>query len=249
MVDLHPDLPHLDLAGYVLGTLDPAEVASFEAHLAGCARCQADLDNLRGLPALIADMAPAETLPAGLEDRTFSAVAASARGDDVPSQPSGRVVPIDEAERHRRHSRRFAGLVAAAAVVVAAAVGAVVATHHRSPVPLATINLVAATGGPARATAVVRATPIGLTIDMTATGLAPNPPGTMDTCWLVGPGDTLTHPNRVSVGSFVVPAGTRTVHVHWTTGADLVRHPTLGVTLEPANGNPSHQGPKLLVAV
>ena len=84
---------------------------------------------------------------------------------------------------------------------------------------------------------------------MTATGLAPNPPGTMDTCWLVGPGDTLTHPNRVSVGSFVVPAGIRTVHVRWTTAADLVRHPTLGVTLEPANGNPSHQGPKLLAAV
>ena len=161
MVDLHPDLPHLDLAGYVLGTLDPAEMADFEAHLAGCDRCRADLDNLRELPALIADMTPAEALPAELEDRTFSAIAASAQADGAPSPPSARVVPIGQAGRLRRHSRRLAGLAAAAAIVVAVALGAVVATRHRSPAPLATIYLAAAGGGPARATAVVRASPAG----------------------------------------------------------------------------------------
>ena len=73
-------------------------------------------------------------------------------------------------------------------------------------------------------------------------------PAEFYTCWLVGNGDTLAHPNRVSVGSFVVP-GLATVRVHWTTAADLRRFPHLGVTLEPNNGIPSHQGPKVLVGV
>jgi hypothetical protein len=39
-----------------------------------------------------------------------------------------------------------------------------------------------------------------------------------------------------------------TVHVHWTTAGDLTRFPRLGVTVEPDNGNPSHQGPKVLTS-
>jgi hypothetical protein len=116
-----------------------------------------------------------------------------------------------------------------------------------NPAPLASIRLVSADGGPAEGNATVRTTDAGLTIDMTATGLAPTPAGKIYTCWLVADDDTLAHPDRVSVGSFVVRGPT--VHVHWTTAADLDRFPHLGVTVEPDNGNPSHQGPKILNGV
>jgi anti-sigma-K factor RskA len=137
-------------------------------------------------------------------------------------------------------------LVAAAAVGVIGLVAGLFISSGDSPTtPPATIRVVAAHGGPAHGTATVRSTPAGLTIDMTVDDLAPSPPGTFYTCWLVGPGDTLSHPNRVSVGSFVVRAA-GTVTVHWTTAANPLRFPQLGITLEPNNGNPSHQGPRVL---
>jgi anti-sigma-K factor RskA len=136
-------------------------------------------------------------------------------------------------------------LAAAAVLLIGLAVGIVASQSGSSTAPLATIRLVAVGGGPAHGTATVRTTSGGLTIDMTVENLRPSPSGTFYTCWLVGPGDTLAHPNRVSVGSFVV-RGTAPVEVHWTTAANLRQFPQLGVTLEPDNGNPSHQGPKVL---
>ncbi len=47
-----------ELAGYVLGGLEPAEVADVEAHLAGCAACRAELDELAPLPPLLALAGP-----------------------------------------------------------------------------------------------------------------------------------------------------------------------------------------------
>ena len=55
MADLHAN-PHLDLAGYLLGGLDPAEEGAFAEHLAGCEACQAELQELSDLPGLLADV-------------------------------------------------------------------------------------------------------------------------------------------------------------------------------------------------
>jgi hypothetical protein len=128
------------------------------------------------------------------------------------------------------------------------AVGARIATDDRPTTPLAVARLAAPNSGPARATATIHAVLDGLVIDMKAQGLAPSPPDTFYTCWLVGPGDSVTHPNRVSVGSFTVGAD-GSANVRWTTGADLSRFPTLGVTREPADGNPLRQGPEVLQSV
>ena len=84
-------------------------------------------------------------------------------------------------------------------------------------------------------------------IELSVRDLPAPPAGHFYTCWLVADDDTAQHQNRVSVGSFVTSAnGTATVR--WETAADLARHPHLGVTLEPDNGNPLHQGPKVLTA-
>jgi anti-sigma factor RsiW len=249
MAEVHPN-PHPDLAGYLLGGLDAAEERAFAEHLAGCETCRAELEELADLPGLLADVPAAEPLPPGLEERTFAAVEVAA-ADDGPDGTAAEVVPITPAhakKARRRPSVRWLAAVAAAVIVLGAGIGVLTSLTESSPRPLATVRLISATGGQAHALAVIRSTPAGLTIDMTAEQLPPTSPSHFYTCWLVGNGDTLSHPNRVSVGSFVV-RGRAPVHVHWTTAADLRRFPHLGVTLEPNNGIPSHQGPKVLVGV
>jgi anti-sigma-K factor RskA len=242
MADLHSD-PHPDLAGYLLGGLEPAEESAFAEHLAGCDACRSELGELASLPGRLVDVPPAEPLPAGLEERTFRAIEAAAA---LAAPPQGRIVPITQAHKARR--TRWLAAAAAALLVIGVGVGVLTSLRKSSPPPLATIHLIAANGGPSHGVATVRSTSNGLTIDMTVDGLPPSGSDQFYTCWLVGDGDTLAHPNRVSVGSFVVRhAGT--VHVHWTTAADLRQFPHLGVTLEPKNGNPSHQGPKVLTGV
>jgi anti-sigma-K factor RskA len=256
MVDPQPHTdPDPDVAGYLLGTLDEAEAVAFAEHLSRCEACRSELAELARLPGLLAQAPPAEVLPAGLEERTFAAIEAAATEANSMSQPEpGRhepgppaaVIPIEKARRDRgRGPARVIMAVAAAVVVVAIGVGVATSVGKGSQAPVATIQLISATGGPAHATATIRTSPAGLTVDMEVDGLAPNPPGTMYTCWLVGPGDTIAHQNRVSVGSFVVRSN-QAVHVHWTTAADRSRFPHMGVTIEPINGNPRHQGPKVL---
>jgi hypothetical protein len=251
--------PHPDVAGYLLGTLDAGESQRFADHLDECGACREELTELAGVPAFLADVPPSVALPPGLEERTFAAIEAAARagadpsrgrpappspaGDGAAGAPSAPVIPITQSPKRRRPPLLL--VAAAVAVVVGLAVGVTASLGHHSSRPAVTIRLVSVGGGPAHGTATVRSTPAGLTIDMTVDDLRPSPPGTFYTCWLVGPGDTLRHPDRISVGSFVV-AGPAPVHVHWTTAADLHRFPQLGVTLEPNNGNPAHQGPKVL---
>jgi uncharacterized RDD family membrane protein YckC len=248
----HPE-PHPDVAGYLLGALEPDEARDFADHLAGCPACQAELDALAALPGLLADLPPSVVLPPGLEARTFALIDDEARGPDIVGgsagvgPPSGAPIVAITSARRRRAGRI---LTAAAAAVVVVAAGLGLASRLRpTPAPaIATIRLISADGGPARGTATLHATPAGLTIDMTVTDMAPSPPGTMYTCWLVAGDDSLSRPDRVSVGSFVVRDPSSTVNVHWTTAADIALFPHLGVTTEPSNGNPSHQGARVLVS-
>jgi hypothetical protein len=249
----HPE-PHPDVAGYLLGTLEPDESERFADHLGDCDACRGELAELSRIPGLLADLPPATPLPPGLDERTLAAIEAAASSPEMASPasaapgpagaPAATVTPIGQAPRLRRRRPPLLLVAAAVAVVIGLTVG-IIASTGRSSSPARTVRLVSVTGGPAHGRAAIRSTPAGLTIDMTVEDLAPSPPGTFYTCWLVGPGDTLNHPNRVSVGSFVV-RGPGPVHVHWTTAADPQRFPQLGVTVEPANGNPSHQGPKVL---
>lgn len=62
-----------DLGAYVLGGLEPDEVAALEAHLGGCAGCRTELQGLRPLPDLLAlaESAPPPA-PADLRHRTLA---------------------------------------------------------------------------------------------------------------------------------------------------------------------------------
>src|SRR5262252_236963 len=244
MAELDPGAPHVDVAGYLLGTLDAREREAFAAHLATCARCRSELEELRGVPDLLARAPDPVEVPAGLESQVMAAVAAE------PGRAAGRRPRV---VRPRSAPRRFAWAAAAAAAVVLAFAGGIGLGRGLAPggsvappaPAVASIHLVSATGSAASGDATIRSAPGGKSIELTVRGLPAPPPGFFYTCWLVAGDDTLQRQNRVSVGSFVT-GGTGPVTVRWETAADLARYPHLGVTLEPDNGNPLHQGPKVL---
>jgi anti-sigma-K factor RskA len=97
-------------AAYALGALDEGERAPFEAHLADCPRCRAEVATMRDTLGLLAHGAPDAEPSPGLRDR----VLAEAR----------RVRPIG------RRPARGPWLLAAASVVIAAALGAAFARER-----------------------------------------------------------------------------------------------------------------------
>jgi anti-sigma-K factor RskA len=221
--------PHPDLAGYVLGALDPGETAAFEQHLAGCDICRAEVEELQGLPELMDRAAPPIEVPPGLRERTFAAVERAA------------------ADRRRAPLLR---LVAVAAALMVALLGGVVVSQlgdgggRGQVIELA---LTAQEGVSGRATAKLRPVDDGVAVDMEVSGLTTNQPGTVYECWFVGPGDSLERPNRVSAGTFTVGAGgSASLRMH--SAADLRRFPVLGVTLEEDGGNPRRTGDKIFVS-
>ena len=78
----HDELKH-DAAAYALGALDAAERAAFEAHLASCAECTADVRQLRLAAGALSHAVPQVSPPASLRARILSQVSGS--GADVPA--------------------------------------------------------------------------------------------------------------------------------------------------------------------
>ncbi|SFX38308.1 zf-HC2 domain-containing protein [Streptomyces atratus] len=99
-----------DAAGaYLLGVLDDAEAAGFEAHLAECELCADRLDELAGLEPLLATLAEPP-----------AAVPAARLVPHVPGQPGPRVLErlVDEVAAGRARRRRRSGYLVAAAVAL-----------------------------------------------------------------------------------------------------------------------------------
>ncbi|MGY3319463.1 anti-sigma factor family protein [Arthrobacter sp. TE12232] len=92
---------HELLGAYLLGGLEPAEAAAFEQHLAVCADCRQELDELASLPALL-DAVP-------VPDAVRLTAAATAARDRALVRPEPMPVPrrlLDELARRRRTVRR-----------------------------------------------------------------------------------------------------------------------------------------------
>jgi len=116
IIQLHDD-PHGAaqslLPWYVNGTLDPAETALVEAHLAGCADCRADLAADRALGRQVADLSM---------DVEHGWAAMRARMETTPQQRSAS--PIRFLRRPVAIGWAVAGQLAAAALIVAIALPA-----------------------------------------------------------------------------------------------------------------------------
>jgi hypothetical protein len=92
----------VSLGAYVLGALEPAERAAFEAHLAGCPACQAELVRLAPLPGLLHQITPEDFIDD--PEQTWTTTP-----DGDPIEPP---LPAMPSPRRRRY-----WLVAAAAVL------------------------------------------------------------------------------------------------------------------------------------
>ncbi|MFB7473106.1 anti-sigma factor family protein [Kitasatospora sp. NPDC056184] len=117
---------HLDVGAYVLGVLDPAERAAFDAHLAaGCPRCADRLAELRPVGTLLGEYAAAAD-PADPTPRPDPALL-------------DRLVGQVRASRRRGRVRRLVLVAAAAALTLAGpAVTAAVITADSTPGVVAT---------------------------------------------------------------------------------------------------------------
>jgi anti-sigma-K factor RskA len=106
-----------DAAAYALGALEDAEVRAFEAHLAGCERCRAELAAMQEAVAALPDTVPALAAPPALKERVMAVVGAEAAAEPPRHAASGR--PGAVLGGWLRPGRMAPALAAAAAVVLA----------------------------------------------------------------------------------------------------------------------------------
>lgn len=224
---------HSLVGAYALDALDDLERAAFERHVAGCAACRTELDELRETAARLADGAWSVPPPS----LRVSVLAEVGRTRQV-SAPARRRVPRD---RLRRWS-----VAAAAAVVLAAGTGTAVFTVQEQRVRDQQALLAAAERRAAILGApdvVVRSSPMRGGGTVTVASSASH------------------HAAVVTVGATAAPAGSFQLWaIHGTTPTDAGVMPAgaaaevmvvdglpgsdaLGVTLEPAGGSPTPTQP------
>lgn len=107
-------------AAYLLGALTPADRSAYEAHLAGCHSCRRAVNQLAGLPGLLAGLTPDQARAAG--EAT----------PDIPETLLPRL--LTEVQRTRFRRRMTTGLVGVAAAAVLA-IALVVALRGPAPAP------------------------------------------------------------------------------------------------------------------
>ncbi|MFK0039777.1 anti-sigma factor family protein [Paenarthrobacter sp. NPDC090517] len=99
---------HQLLGAYLLGGLEPDEARTFEDHLAKCAECRHELEELESLPALL------DAVPAA--DAVALTVAGGSHGlSPLEPEALSEKVLVDLSVRRRKLRRRWAGLVGAVA--------------------------------------------------------------------------------------------------------------------------------------
>ena len=221
-------------APYALGALAPDERERFEAHLADCAACRAEVRALRDVAVLLADAAPAATPPPGLRDRVLREARQArpirrARGPLVPWLAAAACIVIALGLgygylRERAASRQTSAALAAARDSIAAR-DSLVATLLSPDIGTAAL---AATGqAPA---ARLYWSPSRRRVVMAVFRLSPAPAGRTYQLWAIAQG------KPVSLGVFNTAADGRVT-------AAMAVPPGLtfelsAVTEEPAGGSP-----------
>ncbi len=130
--------PHVDVAAYALGLLDPAEATAFEEHLAGCDICAGELESMVALEPILAEFGTerqpqtdTEAPTRGEQPRSESQQA-SGESDAMLDALIGRVA----ASRKRSRLRRMYALAAAIVLIVGGPVVAsvITASNHNTTV-------------------------------------------------------------------------------------------------------------------
>ena len=243
-------------SAYVLGALTAAERQAFEAHVAGCAVCAAEVRSLAPVAGALAHLAPAAEpsasgrarLLAALSARSTSSMGRLAVAASVAlavalggyaTQLRGRVTGLEsrlrEATRRADASERQVADAQRTAFEAQSMVAVLAAPD------LARIDLA---GQPAAPDATARAfwsRSRGLVF--TASNLPPPPPGRAYQLWVL-----TAQPAPISAGMLTLDADGR-VNARFDTPPDLPRPVAMAVTLEPAGGVPAPTGDKYLVGL
>lgn len=165
------------LGGYVLGSLDAAEMDEMRAHVAGCPLCGPETRDLARLPALLDNIEPADVPPPALPTSVEEAVL------DRFARERGRERRARRARRRTFTIPRVAALAAACAAAVALALvwsGDEDDSSAYGSAKLAPL----ARGSSAAATAWVAEVPAGTRVRLRARGL-PTVNGSMYELWCV----------------------------------------------------------------
>jgi len=231
-----------DAAGsYVLGALPDDEHAAYEAHLATCAECREEVDQLapaaHALPASVEPLAPPPTLKARIMaevQREASLLAAAGPEDDRVGEPAA-------PRRRRRWSLalpRLAPVVAAVALLVvgvAIGVGATQLGGEDGRTVAATVDGARAPG------ASVELELSGETATLVGRDMPAPPSGRIYQVWLKRPGQT-AQPTSVLFAPNDEGAATASVPGPLDGVAQVL------VTDEPAGGSPTPTSDPVVVA-
>jgi len=260
----HDESKH-DAAAYALGVLEPVERAAFEAHLASCAECTAEVSQMRLAAGALAHAVPQVSPPPSLRARILGEVAAE---------------PVDAPAGPALHERRGvpAWLQVAAILVIGAGTvvyaqrmqarvsnleaqlqeaQAQVATSDRLIADARTVAFRAqAAMGVFAAPDVARIDLAGQPVAQTAraralwsrqrgmvftvTNLPALPPGRVYQVWVV------TAQAPVSAG-LLTPDASGGGSVYFETPVDILPPVAVAVTLEPAGGVPAPIGERYLI--
>lgn len=223
-------------APYVLGSLDPDEKDAFEAHLAACAECAAEVQGLRGIAAALAHAAPQRTPPADLRERVLGSF--SKRQAAAPLAPS---VP----------SRSRSWWPIAASLILVAAVGAYAVRLQMRAGDLESSMAVLAAPDLVRIDLAGQPTAPGSSgralwsrargMVFATSNLAAAPAGKSYQLWVVPAAGA-----PISAG-LVVPDPTGGGMTYFYTPPDIPAPTAVAVTLEPAGGVPAPTGEFYLV--
>ena len=94
-----PGLEHADVAGWIMGALDPAEHRHFRVHLESCTECQRTVAEFAPAAQKLAAALPAGDLladanpPADLQERTLARVQQAAAKGHQATGRTGRTGP------------------------------------------------------------------------------------------------------------------------------------------------------------
>jgi anti-sigma-K factor RskA len=232
---------------YLLGELDPAETARFEAALERDAALRAEVERLRPVVTRL-DALPseawAEVEPPPLRE-PWAAAESPAAGTPAPAtggeSPVRRGPAAGAAPSRRRRSRRLVlrpAIAALAATALLAAGTGLGVLLDRDPQPAT--RLVLSPLDPADPQARGRVGVASDRVSLRVSGLQPTPEGQFYELWLLGADDQL-----IGLGAFRVDEnGTATLRLPLPVDPERFRY--FDISLEPGDGDPGHSGVSVL---
>ncbi len=228
-----PDVAHADVAGWVLGALDPDESERFEAHLQTCDECQREVAELGPTAQMLQAVLPGVTLatgpepPADLQDRTMARIQQASR----------------KSRWRRGNLRTLAASAAAVAAVAGAGIGFAVAQAGPALASY-TYPLHHEPGATGSGQAVEHQAAGGWSIQMDVEHLKPLPSGEFYECVYAGPDNRPGHPQLIPGGTFTVNASGSASAQMWS-AANPDDFPTMEIIIGRA-GSLSQQGTVVL---